>query len=33
LVTVCVAYFDSYIWQLSMLAATAIAYSYRSRSG
>jgi len=33
LVTVCVAYFDSYIWQLSVLAATAIAYSYRSRSG
>lgn len=28
LITVCVAYFDSYIWQLITLAAAVIAYSY-----
>jgi hypothetical protein len=28
LITVCVAFFDSYLWQLSALAATAIGYSY-----
>jgi len=34
LVTVCVAYFDSYIWQLSALAAVAVVYShYRQSAG
>jgi len=34
LVTVCVAYFDSYIWQLSALAAAAVVYShYRQSDG
>jgi len=34
LITVCVAYFDSYIWQLMALAAAAIAYShYRQSDG
>jgi hypothetical protein len=28
LIAVCVAYFDSYIWQLITLAAIAIVYSY-----
>lgn len=28
MITVCVAYFDNYIWQLMVLAALAIAYSY-----
>ncbi len=32
LITVCVAYFDSYIWQLAALAIAAIAASYRWNS-
>jgi len=32
LVTVCVAYFDSYIWQLSALAAIALIYSHYHQS-
>jgi hypothetical protein len=32
LITVCVAYFDSYIWQLTVFAAVAIGYSYYRQS-
>ena len=32
LITICIAYFDSYIWQLITLAAVAIIYSYYRQS-
>ena len=32
LITICIAYFDSYIWQLITLAAVAVIYSYYRQS-